>query len=227
MTEPGWYYAQGDPQGTQRYWDGHQWIGDPVVHQAAPSAQPVGYEIYEPVDPPLQQMQFGAASPTGFGSVAATPATPGGYAPAAPAPSSRRSSLWSGLQTLAVILTVLKAIPLVIGALALRWIVNEAGVLDDAFGQETAESFRSALNIIYVVLGGLGALLLIQFIAALTKRALGLFIIGLLLTLLDILGLINSFSGDSMFSVVLMLAVTAAQGGITWWSWVVYRAERT
>ncbi len=43
---PGWYYAQGDPPGTQRYWDGSQWTGAP---------QPVG----------------GAADP-GFGGMAAT-----------------------------------------------------------------------------------------------------------------------------------------------------------
>ncbi len=26
---PGWYYAQGDPPGTQRYWDGTSWQGGP------------------------------------------------------------------------------------------------------------------------------------------------------------------------------------------------------
>jgi uncharacterized RDD family membrane protein YckC len=26
---PGWYYAQGDPPGTQRYWDGQSWQGGP------------------------------------------------------------------------------------------------------------------------------------------------------------------------------------------------------
>lgn len=26
---PGWYYAQGDPPGTQRYWDGNGWQGGP------------------------------------------------------------------------------------------------------------------------------------------------------------------------------------------------------
>ncbi len=26
---PGWYYAQGDPPGTQRYWDGTGWQGGP------------------------------------------------------------------------------------------------------------------------------------------------------------------------------------------------------
>lgn len=36
---PGWYYAQGDPPGTQRYWDGVQWQGGP---QAIPGAEPFG-----------------------------------------------------------------------------------------------------------------------------------------------------------------------------------------
>ncbi|MEM9131479.1 MAG: RDD family protein [Actinomycetota bacterium] len=30
---PGWYYAQGDPPGTQRYWDGSQWVGGPQAAQ--------------------------------------------------------------------------------------------------------------------------------------------------------------------------------------------------
>ncbi len=28
-TPPGWYHAEGDPVGTQRYWDGVQWQGGP------------------------------------------------------------------------------------------------------------------------------------------------------------------------------------------------------
>lgn len=36
---PGWYYAQGDPPGTQRYWDGSQWQGGP---QPAPGSAPAG-----------------------------------------------------------------------------------------------------------------------------------------------------------------------------------------
>ncbi len=36
MMQPGWYYAQGDPPGTQRYWDGELWQGEPV---AAPPMQ--------------------------------------------------------------------------------------------------------------------------------------------------------------------------------------------
>ncbi len=35
---PGWYYAQGDPPGTQRYWDGSQWQGAPQPVGGAPDA---------------------------------------------------------------------------------------------------------------------------------------------------------------------------------------------
>ena len=39
---PGWYYASGDPEGTQRYWDGELWQGTPVPVNpvAAPPPQP-------------------------------------------------------------------------------------------------------------------------------------------------------------------------------------------
>lgn len=42
-VQPGWYPAQGDPPGTQRYWDGTQWVGEPhPVGAAQPQA------AYEP-----------------------------------------------------------------------------------------------------------------------------------------------------------------------------------
>ena len=37
---PGWYYAQGDPPDTQRYWDGTQWQGGPQPVPAAGQAGP-------------------------------------------------------------------------------------------------------------------------------------------------------------------------------------------
>lgn len=41
MTEPGWYQAEGDPPGTQRWWDGNMWTGAPVpVPGSAPSPNP-------------------------------------------------------------------------------------------------------------------------------------------------------------------------------------------
>lgn len=33
QTEPGWYYTDGDPPGTKRYWNGSQWVGDPTTQQ--------------------------------------------------------------------------------------------------------------------------------------------------------------------------------------------------
>lgn len=41
QTPPGWYYAAGDPPGTQRYWDGNQWQGGPQLVAGA-SGLPVG-----------------------------------------------------------------------------------------------------------------------------------------------------------------------------------------
>lgn len=44
-TPPGWYHAQGDPEGTQRYWDGGQWVGSPQPAVGTPvgtyAAQPL------------------------------------------------------------------------------------------------------------------------------------------------------------------------------------------
>jgi len=40
MTAQGWYHATGDPEGTQRYWDGNQWVGEPRT--ATQPVAPVG-----------------------------------------------------------------------------------------------------------------------------------------------------------------------------------------
>jgi uncharacterized RDD family membrane protein YckC len=39
---PGWYHASGDPFGTQRYWDGRQWIGGPQPAAPVPGRYAVG-----------------------------------------------------------------------------------------------------------------------------------------------------------------------------------------
>ncbi|MGI9597855.1 MAG: RDD family protein [Acidimicrobiales bacterium] len=49
---PGWYYAQGDPPGTQRYWDGSSWQGGPQPVPgagAAAVADSVNGTLAEPV----------------------------------------------------------------------------------------------------------------------------------------------------------------------------------
>jgi len=36
VTQPaGWYYAEGDPPGSQRFWDGSQWVGGPQIAPVA------------------------------------------------------------------------------------------------------------------------------------------------------------------------------------------------
>jgi uncharacterized RDD family membrane protein YckC len=45
---PGWYYAQGDPPGTHRYWDGRQWVGGPQSVQPGPSYGAPGADDYIP-----------------------------------------------------------------------------------------------------------------------------------------------------------------------------------
>ncbi|MCP5028094.1 MAG: RDD family protein [Actinomycetia bacterium] len=35
---PGWYHADGDPPGSQRYWNGAAWVGEPRDMGAAPTA---------------------------------------------------------------------------------------------------------------------------------------------------------------------------------------------
>lgn len=43
---PGWYYAQGDPPGTTRYWDGGQWTGEPQA--SVPGAMGAGAMSSDP-----------------------------------------------------------------------------------------------------------------------------------------------------------------------------------
>ncbi|WP_051062648.1 RDD family protein [Ilumatobacter nonamiensis] len=60
-TPAGWYYAPGDPEGTHRYWDGAQWIGDPqpvAPQQPQQSVPPASFDT-----PAGQQPAGGFAAP--------------------------------------------------------------------------------------------------------------------------------------------------------------------
>ena len=50
QTQPaGWYHAPSDPAGTQRYWDGEQWVGEP--EPVAGVVEPIGgLNLAEPVN---------------------------------------------------------------------------------------------------------------------------------------------------------------------------------
>jgi uncharacterized membrane protein YhaH (DUF805 family) len=63
---PGWYYAQGDPPGTQRYWDGVQWVGEPQgAGQQAPAQS--GFEFDQ--QPPYSAGPAGFSGQAGYGLV--------------------------------------------------------------------------------------------------------------------------------------------------------------
>lgn len=90
-TPAGWYYAPGDPEGTQRYWDGAQWIGEPQAVQQQPAVESTPNPVPPPdtdqtvqYTPPAQQstpppgeyQAPGAGAPPNYG---AAPGQPPGY----------------------------------------------------------------------------------------------------------------------------------------------------
>ena len=193
MAEPGWYNAAGDPPGTQRYWDGGQWLGDAV---------------YEPT----------AAQPM------VPPAPPGGY-PYAGGPVVAASTFPSGLKTIAIVLSVLKAIPLAFGVLGIIIVAAAANDLNDEFGDVGfgLDGLLGAAVAILVVIVIVGALLLgFQFVGAIKERPMMVFIPALIMTLFDGLASLGSWlswneARDSPFlnegpgGAILMTTVLAAQ----------------
>lgn len=109
MTDPGWYAAEGDPPGTTRYWDGAQWIGEPVAAPAAPAASPAAY---------------GAVGAPGVQSFAGAPAT------AAVARTSDGKLIAAG------VLSIISGAVVAIGSVWLLAVANSdsLGFIDDLTG---------------------------------------------------------------------------------------------
>ena len=67
--EPGWYYAEGDPPGTVRRWNGETWIGFPIEPPSAEGTQQpkglAGAQSFKPV-----AGQIGLEGPAALASVA-------------------------------------------------------------------------------------------------------------------------------------------------------------
>jgi uncharacterized RDD family membrane protein YckC len=65
-TPAGWYHAHGDPEDTQRYWDGAQWIGEPQAVPQSPAPTPPGGFPPAGTQPPTgQPPAYGGAPGTG------------------------------------------------------------------------------------------------------------------------------------------------------------------
>ena len=205
MIEPGWYYADGDPVGTQRYWDGEMWVGQPVYEPApAPS----------PVPPPVSY-----AAPDAYPPPAGYPA-PVGYPPPPPGPSFPAAT-----RTVAIVLSVLKAIPLAFAAIIFFWVLAVSNAIDDElneFDEFDEFNFDGLLDVAAVFLGGLvliGTLLLLfQFIGAIRKRPLMVLVPAAIMSLIDgglavlsWIGLAQPNNNGSTGSVLVITAVAAAQ----------------
>jgi len=95
-TPAGWYYAPGDPEGTQRYWDGGQWIGEPQAVQQQPPAAAAPDPA--PATPPDfdQTVQFQpppqSAPPAGGFQAPGAGAPPNYGAPGTPPPGYQQSA---------------------------------------------------------------------------------------------------------------------------------------
>ena len=80
---PGWYHAQGDPPGTERFWDGSAWTEGPRPVGGVPSAPPAA-----PAAPPESQPMDSAPTFGGPASGGLAPsdniASPGSPPPQAP-----------------------------------------------------------------------------------------------------------------------------------------------
>jgi len=216
-TAPGWYKAQGDPAGTHRYWDGTQWVGDPVRPESAQVLAPAGgFDVVAPPDNTFQQS---------YGAYDVVPKTSEAHAPVATPADGSPSELTflPGLKVLAVAISVLKVIPLVLGALLLNWLVDQGRDLDRAIGSGNAEVIRDSANFVYGIFAVMGVLLVVQLAAAFSERSLFLFVIGLVLTVLDVLSFVAQARNGSLLMLVLTLLVAAAQAGMTFWAWTVYR----
>ena len=177
-TPAGWYHAPGDPDGTQRYWDGAQWLGEPQAVQQTPQP-PAGASTPPPpaassTDAPPQQFdapsggqppQFGAPSggdhqPPAFGApgsqqppVYGSPPSGGGAPPGytefgGPGSAPQTDNLAEGWQRL--VARLIDAI--IIGVVSFIIGLIIAIALDNAFGGFLAGLIGVAIGTAYEVL---------------------------------------------------------------------------
>lgn len=78
---PGWYHAEGDPDGTERFWDGSSWTQGPRPVGGAPETSDFGTPTPSVETPDTGD--FGTPDAGGFGA-AAPAAAAGGFAASAP-----------------------------------------------------------------------------------------------------------------------------------------------
>lgn len=128
LPPAGWMYAEGDPPGTHRYWDGSAWQGEP---QPAPAPNPVPQSPSAPQNPPAP------ASPTG-GPYGAAP----GFDPSGTATAPR-----TGRPVGKILLGLALAFMLLIGGCSFLFWKAVSGPIDaanDFLAEVSSENYEAA-----------------------------------------------------------------------------------
>lgn len=211
VRQPGWYHGEGDPEGTQRYWDGAAWRGEPTSEPS--QSEQIFYT--EPID--LREGAVNQRQPRRIKTRRKTKSGVSTYRPPTIIPDRRRR-LDSGLRGSALLLTLLKALPLIGLLWATRELYNDPGSSDAgrirrALPNDVAGLQPRQLLLILVLVGSV--LLTIQFFGALLDRP-GLLTLGAaLLTVFDMVNTILALTGPRGFITALPpLAVLLWQGSI-------------
>lgn len=142
----GWYHAAGDPEGTERYWDGAQWIGEP---RSAPTPGP-------PVQPPQADAAGAETSPRWGDPTGAAPPGSGFPPPAAAvqspsgdvsvySPAGRLGEGWQRLVARLVDGMITGVASFVIGLIV-------GAVMDNVIGGILAGLAGTAVSLVYEVL---------------------------------------------------------------------------
>ena len=167
QAAPGWYAAQGDPPGTERYWNGTEWEG-----------------AYRAV---------------------------GGFSPAEVVPKAEFPG-WA--KVVAWILTILKAIPLVLALIVLAaWTALAEQLRDEAdFDLRDLTVILGVVIAVVVVIGFV--LLLGQLVSVMKERPGASAIWAGILTVLDAIAAIGSFADGGEGGGVLFIVIFVVQAGL-------------
>ncbi|MEL6981764.1 MAG: hypothetical protein AAFO29_05010 [Actinomycetota bacterium] len=118
-------------------------------------------------------------------------------------------------------LSVVKAIPLVLALIGLIFIVAIADDINDISGLDTFDGAILAIVLTFLLFIGIGTLLLVFHIRSVLKnQMLTLAVVAGIMGVIDLLGLLGTVTDEevSPASVLLMLVVFAAQATIFGWA---------
>lgn len=247
MTEPGWYHAAGDPPASTRYWDGSRWVGEPrrtvsvepsTVSSAtsnAGSERSNGIMYYAT---PSSDLDLGDVATRvtlrDLGANRSYAQSPFSATKASVNVTPRRP-LPEGLKSLAILVCVLKAIPLAGMAFGIVTVVNDASIAGRFLrryappGIDFDTGRTTAVVVMLVIVLMTAGLLFSQGRSAIDDRADGLFLAAAALLLIDLFGAVDQWaalaSGQSAGPTMLATLSLVLQGWLT--AWAATRASRS